>query len=310
MKPLLHVETLSKHFETLKAVNQVDFSIYPGEVIGLVGESGCGKSTLGRLLAGIETPTEGSVFFEGENLHLLNRKKRKERRKDIQVVFQDPYASLNPKMNVFEILQEPFLIHNISHSRKTILDLLSLVHLSTSLEKRFPHELSGGQRQRIGIARALALSPKFLICDEPISSLDVSIGAQILNLLKGLQKELGLTILFIAHDLRAVKYLSSRIFVMYLGKLVELGNANSLYKDPVHPYTKALLSAVPIPDPHLEKTRKRILLQGESSFEKSVGCLFAPRCPFAEDNCHKTSPKLTKISAERDASCHLLSPFS
>ncbi len=310
MIPLVQIKNIKKNFSlrqgTLKALDDLTFDIYPGETLGLVGESGSGKSTLGKILLNLETPSDGKIYYIEKNLHKLKGQQQKEIRKEIQVIFQDPYASLNPKMTVDEILKEPFEIHNIPFSKETIDQLLTLVSLPPSCKNRFSYELSGGQRQRIGIARALALKPKFIVCDEPISALDVSVGAQILNLLKKLQKELGLTILFIAHDLRAVRYLSSRVAVMYLGQLMELGSVEDLYESPLHPYTKALLSAIPIPDPILEKSRIKILLEGEipSPLNPPKGCVFASRCPQAKDLCHKTRPSWREVSPGRFTSCH------
>ena len=308
--PLVQIKNIKKHFSlkqgTVKALDGINFEIYEGETLGLVGESGCGKSTLGKVLVNLETPTEGEVLFQNKNLQTLKGSAQKEMRKEIQVIFQDPYASLNPKMTVDEILKEPFEIHKIAFTEETINNLLKLVTLPPSCKNRFPYELSGGQRQRVGIARALALNPKFIICDEPVSALDVSVGAQILNLLKKLQKELGLTILFIAHDLRAVRYLSSRIAVMYLGQLMELASVDDLYDNPLHPYTKALLSAVPIPDPILERNRIKIILEGEipSPLNPPPGCSFASRCPEAKPLCHEVRPVWKEACPGRFTCCH------
>lgn len=308
--PLLQIKNIKKTFSlkqgSLKALDGITFDIYPGETLGLVGESGSGKSTLGKILVNLETSTEGEVYYQGKNLRQLKGLQQKEIRKEIQVIFQDPYASLNPKMTIDEILREPFEIHKTSFSNQTIDDLLALVSLPSSCKSRFPYELSGGQRQRVGIARALALQPKFIICDEPVSALDVSVGAQILNLLKKLQKELGLTILFIAHDLRAVRYLSSRTCVMYLGQLMELASVDDLYNTPLHPYTKALLSAVPIPDPILEKNRMKIILEGDipSPLTPPKGCAFSSRCPQAKALCHEVRPEWKELHPGRFVSCH------
>ncbi len=302
--PLIQIQNLSKSFSvqgrTLKALDDISLSLYPGEILGLVGESGCGKSTLGKILTRLENPTKGTLSFRGESLLSYSA------RKEIQIIFQDPYASLNPKMTIGEILQEPFKIHKLPHSFTQIDELLSLVNLPPQYKTRFPHELSGGQRQRIGIARALALKPSFIVCDEPVSALDVSVSAQILNLLKKLQQELGLTLLFIAHDLRIVHYLSSRTCVMYFGQLMELAPVEELYKTPLHPYTKALLSAIPIPDPKLERARPKLLLQGDipSPFHPLKGCSFASRCPYATSLCQEERPKWREHSPKRFVSCH------
>ena len=310
--PLLQIKNIKKHFflkqGTVIALDDLTFNIYSGETLGIVGESGSGKSTLGKILVNLEIPTEGEVYYQDKNLKNITGLQQKKMRQEIQVVFQDPYASLNPKMTVAEILKEPFEIHKIPFSEETLDNLLDLVSLPSSCKGRFPYELSGGQRQRIGIARALALKPKFIICDEPVSALDVSVGAQILNLLKKLQKDLGLTILFIAHDLRAVRYLSSRTCVMYLGQFMELGPVDDLYENPLHPYTKALLSAVPIPDPILEKNRMKIILQGEipNPLKPPKGCAFASRCPEAQSLCHEVRPIWKEIFPGRFASCHFI----
>ncbi len=306
--PLIEVKNLSKEFSVkagcIRALKKINLSIYQGETLGLVGESGCGKSTLGKILAGLESPTEGSLYLEGHDPFLLSLK---EKSKKTQMIFQDPYASLNPKMTVTKILSEAFVIHKIPFSLETITSLLSLVHLPSSFLSRFPHELSGGQRQRIGIARALSLNPKFLVCDEPISALDNITGAQILELLQNLQKSLDLTILFISHDLRAVKSLVSKVCVMYLGQIMEFGNMEDLYENPLHPYTNALISAIPIPDPFLEKNRLKIVLEGEipSPLKHITGCPFVSRCPLKEPICHKLRPEYREISPGRFIACHL-----
>lgn len=304
---MIIVKNLRKYFSNLKAIDGVSFEIKPGETFGLVGESGSGKSTLGKTLLCLEEPSSGEVFFEGENISLFSSKERKEFRKKAQVIFQDPYASLNPRMTVEDILKEPFEIHGIEAGPEKIAELLQLVHLDPAFAYRFPHELSGGQKQRIGIARALALMPKFIVCDEPISSLDVSVQAQIVLLLKKLQAQFGLTYLFISHDLRMVKYISSRIAVMYLGHIVEIAPTAELFLEPLHPYTEALLSAIPLPDPKLERTRTRIFLPGEppSPSNPPKGCAFCTRCPKAMPICHEVKPALQQIHPGHRVACHL-----
>jgi len=310
---LIRVKELKKYFlkdkETLKAVDGVSFSVQKGETLGLVGESGCGKSTTGRLILRLDEPTEGEVFFEEQNICKLSFKDLKVLRQNMQMIFQDPYASLNPRMTAHDIIAEPLDIHCLAKGnerKKRVEELLTLVGLDPILGNRFPHEFSGGQRQRIGIARALAVNPHFIVCDEPISALDVSVQAQIVNLLKKLQKELGLTYLFIAHDLSMVKYLSDRVAVMYLGHIVELALSSELYSTPLHPYSQALLSAVPIPDPVIEKKRTRIVLKGEvpSALRPPKGCVFATRCPYAQEICHHIRPEWREISPKHFVSCH------
>ncbi|WP_223070307.1 ABC transporter ATP-binding protein [Paenibacillus caui] len=273
-QPLIEVEGLKKYFnvgkgKVLKAVNDINFSIQKGETLGLVGESGCGKSTAGRTILRLYEPTAGSVRFEGTDIYKLSPRKMKAMRRDMQMIFQDPYASLNPRFTVTDIIGEALDIHGLAGSRnerkKRVEELLDMVGLNPDHASRYPHEFSGGQRQRIGIARALAVNPKFIICDEPISALDVSIQAQVVNLLTELQKKLGLTYLFVAHDLSMVKHISDRVAVMYLGRMVELAPSEELYSNPQHPYTKTLLSAIPVPDPEVEANKKRILLQDDSS---------------------------------------------
>jgi oligopeptide transport system ATP-binding protein len=312
--PILEVRNLKKYFQVgdgvLKAVDDVSFSIRPGETFGLVGESGCGKSTTGRTILRLYDATEGEVLFNGENVHRMKGQKLKELNRNMQMVFQDPYASLNPRMTVGDIIAEGIDIHGLMSGvkrREWIAELLRTVGLNEEHASRFPHEFSGGQRQRIGIARALAIEPKFIIADEPISALDVSIQAQVVNLFKRLQKEKGLTYLFIAHDLAMVKHISDRIGVMYLGALVETAQANELYRKPLHPYTEALLSAIPIPDPEIEKTRERIILQGDvpSPINSPSGCKFFTRCPKAMPECQLTPPQWKEVEPNHFVACHL-----
>ncbi|MDM5212343.1 ATP-binding cassette domain-containing protein [Peribacillus sp. NJ4] len=310
--PLVEIKNLKKYFpvgsQSLKAVDGLDLKIYPGETVGLVGESGCGKSTAGRTITRLYEPTDGEVLFQGKNIFDYKPGEMSHIRREIQMIFQDPYASLNPRMKVEELIGEPLAIHGISKGKerkKRVEDLLKLVGLSPEHITRFPHEFSGGQRQRIGIARALALNPKFIVCDEPISALDVSIQAQVVNLLKELQKEMGLTYLFIAHDLSMVKYISDRILVMYLGRMMELSDSDSLTKDPLHPYTQALLSAVPIPDPTIK--RERIVLKGDvpSPINPPSGCVFRTRCPKAMEICSSAAPEWKEQKPGHFVACHL-----
>lgn len=305
--PLIQVEDLKKYYPVkggiithttaqVKAVDGVSFSIMEGETLGLVGESGCGKSTIGRALVGLEKPTEGTIYYEGRNLSQFSKEEMGKIRTSLQMVFQDPYSSLNPRKHIFEILSQPMLYHKLSTKKtveKDMVKILDMVGLPRNVLGRYPHEFSGGQRQRIGIARALSLNPRFIVCDEPVSALDVSIQAQILNLLKGLQKELGLTLLFVGHGLGAVNYVSDRIAVMYLGRIVEIGEAKEVFAHPVHPYTQALLSAVPVPDPD-QRNKEHQLLQGEigNSINPPVGCRFHPRCPYAREICSQKEPGL------------------
>ncbi len=310
---LLQVENLCKYFRAgkgqLKAVDGLSFDIYRGETLGLVGESGCGKSTAGRTILRLYEPTAGNVLFKGENIYNLSGSKLKEVRRDMQMIFQDPYASLDPRMNVEDIIAEPLDIYGTlkgKERRERVIELLELVGLSAEHSQRFPHEFSGGQRQRIGIARALALRPKFIICDEPISALDVSIQAQIVNLLKNVQEQFGLTLLFIAHDLSMVRYISDRVGVMYLGKMMELAKSEPLYENPLHPYTKALLSAIPIADPDLQRQRQRIQLEGDvpSPIDPKPGCRFVDRCPYGDDSCRGKDPILQEILPGHFVACH------
>ena len=294
----------------LKAVDGINFDIYPGETFGLVGESGCGKSTVGRTIIRLYEPTDGELFFNGRNIYELSRNEMQEVRRNFQMIFQDPYASLNPRMTVEEIVGEPLEIHHVYRSHKErnerVLELLKLVGLNDEHALRFPHEFSGGQRQRIGIARALALNPKFIVCDEPISALDVSIQAQVVNLLKQLQDELGLTYLFIAHDLSMVRYISDRVGVMYLGHMMEVASSEELYDNPLHPYTNALLSAIPIPDPEIQRGRHRIMLEGDvpSPIDPKENCRFVDRCPYAMEKCREIVPELREVEKEHFVACH------
>lgn len=313
---LIEVKNLKKYFQvgthaTLKAVDDVSFKIFKGETLGLVGESGCGKTTCGRTVMGLYDATGGEILFDGEDISKYSKKEKKEFTRRAQIIFQDPYASLNPRMTVGDIIGEGIDIHNLysgDERQKRIYELLQLVGLNKEHASRFPHEFSGGQRQRIGIARALAIEPDFIVCDEPISALDVSIQAQVVNLLIKLQNELGLTYLFIAHDLSMVKHISDRVGVMYLGTMVELTTSEKLYANPLHPYTQALLSAIPVPDPEYAKTKKRIPLEGEvpSPINPKPGCRFAPRCKYAKEICTQENPVLKEIEPGHFAACHIL----
>jgi oligopeptide transport system ATP-binding protein len=316
-KPILEVRNLKKHFhvgggKVLKAVDHFSISINRGETFGLVGESGCGKSTAGRTIIRLYSATSGEVLFNGENVHQLKGKKLKEFNRNMQMVFQDPYASLNPRMTVGNIIAEGIDIHGLykgSKRKERVFEILRSVGLNEEHANRFPHEFSGGQRQRIGIARALAIEPQFIIADEPISALDVSVQAQVVNLFKKLQKEHGLTYLFIAHDLAMVKHISDRIGVMYLGNLVEVTSSNDLYAKPLHPYTESLLSAIPIPDPEIERKRERIILEGEvpSPLNPPSGCPFRTRCPKAMPECAAAMPALKEVEPNHFVACHLYS---
>lgn len=316
METLLQVNNLKKHFnlgrdQILKAVDGVTFHIHKGETFGIVGESGCGKSTAGRTIIGLYDATGGEVVFKGKNIHSLNSKERFAFHRQLQMIFQDPYASLNPRSTVREIISEPMEVHGLYPNKQERLNrvyqLLEDVGLNRDHANRYPHEFSGGQRQRIGIARALALEPEFIIADEPISALDVSVQAQVVNLLKRLQKEKGLTYLFIAHDLSMVKQISDRIGVMYLGQMMELTASSELYKMPMHPYTQALLSAIPIPDPDIEDKRERIILKGElpSPINPPGGCVFRSRCPMAMDICAIEKPIWQEAEPSHYVACHL-----
>ena len=321
---LLKVDHLVKHFPisrgiifmrqvgAVHAVDDISFDIYQGETLGLVGESGCGKSTTGRTILQLYKPTAGHVYFEGVDLTTLKSEEMRKARRNMQMIFQDPYASLNPRMTVGEIVGEPLVIHNVLRGKavdERVEELLALVGLNPAFANRYPHEFSGGQRQRIGVARALALQPQLIVCDEPISALDVSIQAQVVNLLEDLQMEFNLTYLFIAQDLSVVKHTSNRVAVMYLGIIVELATRAELYSHPLHPYTQALLSAVPIPDPIAEEKRKRIILQGDvpSPVNPPSGCRFRTRCPLAVDICKEQKPEFREVSPGHFVACHLVS---
>lgn len=309
---LLEVKNLKKYFKTnkgmLHAVDELNFHIFEGETLGLVGESGCGKSTTGRVLIRLLEANDGEVIFNGKNILDYNNREMKELRKDMQIVFQDPYSCLNPRLSVAEIIAEPLIVNKVFTNKedmdKRVDELMGLVGLSERLKNVYPHELDGGRRQRIGIARSLALNPKFIVLDEPVSALDVCIQAQILNLMKNLQKELGLTYLFIAHNLSVVKHISDRIAVMYLGKIVELTDYKSIFKDPLHPYTQALLSAIPIPK--LDAPKNRMILKGDvpSPINPPDGCRFAGRCDYHKAICLTETPQLDEFEPGRYVACH------
>ena len=318
---LLDVKDLKMHFPVtagivfqkavayIKAVDGVSFSVRQGETLGLVGESGCGKTTTGRCILQLYKPTSGDIYFEGQELNGLNTRQMRVMRRQMQVIFQDPYSSLNPRMTAGNIIGEPLIVHGLVQSkeeyRSRVGELLQNVGLNPYMADRFPHEFSGGQRQRIGVARALSVDPKFIVCDEPVSALDVSIQAQIINLLEDLQEKFSLTYLFIAHDLSVVRHISDRVAVMYLGRIVEIADRNEIYRNPLHPYTRALLSAVPIPDPVIDAQRERILLSGEvpSPLNPPSGCVFHPRCPVVTDECSQIEPELREVAPDHWAAC-------
>ena len=319
---ILKVENLKKYFPVrrgvfqrqvgqVKAVDDISFSVFKGETLGIVGESGCGKTTAGRTIIRLYEPTDGRVYYYGKDITQVEGSSLRELRQKMQMIFQDPYASLNPRMKVENIVGEPLKVQGFGSNverRERIAELLSMVGLNPRVMNRYPHEFSGGQRQRIGIARALTLNPDLVICDEPISALDVSIQAQVINLLQDLQEEIGLTYIFIAHDLSMVRHISDRVIVMYLGKIVELTNQKQLFDNPLHPYTKALLSAIPVPDPDVEATRQRISLEGRlpSPANPPKGCNFNTRCPLADTICKDIEPELIEVEAEHFVSCHLV----
>ena len=318
---LLEVRNLRRYFPlttgvifqrvigVVKAVDDVSFFIRKGETLGLVGESGSGKTTIGRCILQLEQPTAGTILFEGRDLTTMTEAELRPLRQRIQVIFQDPFSSLNPRMTIGQIIGEPLLVHRIVEGRQAyrerVAELLSVVGLNPNMADRYPHELSGGQRQRVGIARALSVEPSFIVCDEPVSALDVSIQAQIINLLEDLQARFSLTYLFIAHDLSVVRHISDRVMVMYLGKIVEIADRRELYENPLHPYTKALLEAVPVPDPKVEVQRERIILKGEipSPLDPPAGCVFHPRCPIAVAECSQVIPELREVVPNHWVAC-------
>jgi oligopeptide transport system ATP-binding protein len=307
--PITQGIIVQRHIGDIKAVDGISFNVRKGETLGLVGESGCGKSSAGRSILQLYRPTAGEVLFKGQSLVRMKGEQLRRTRRSMQMIFQDPYASLNPRMTVGGIIGEPLEVHNILNPherRERVQELLKIVGLNPYFVNRYPHEFSGGQRQRIGVARALAVQPDFIVCDEPISALDVSIQAQIINLLEELQERFGLTYLFIAHDLSVVRHIGNRVAVMYLGKLVELTDRDSLYNSPLHPYTRALLSAVPIPDPKVEDQRKRIILQGDvpSPANPPSGCHFRTRCPWKIDRCAAEDPEWRDVGGEHWVACH------
>jgi oligopeptide transport system ATP-binding protein len=309
--PVTQGIVVQRHIADIKAVDGLHFFIRRGETLGLVGESGCGKSTTGRAVLQLYRPTGGEVYFEGQNLCTLKGEPLRRMRRKMQMIFQDPFGSLNPRMTAGDIIGEPLIVHSMIKNKKDyrdqIQELLRIVGLNPAMAERYPHEFSGGQRQRIGVARALSVKPSFIVCDEPVSALDVSIQAQIINLLEELQGEFNLTYLFIAHDLALVRHISDRIAVMYLGNIVEIATRSDLYRQPIHPYTRALLAAVPIPDPVVEASREHVLLEGEvpSPFNPPSGCKFHPRCPEAKPFCSQQHPALAKLAGvEHWVACH------
>jgi oligopeptide transport system ATP-binding protein len=307
--PITQGIIIQREIGAVKAVDDISFDIYKGETLGLVGESGCGKTTTGRTLLQLYRPTEGEVYFDGVDLTKASDKTLRKLRQRMQMIFQDPYASLNSRWTISRIIGEPLRVHKLSsknEQRERVEELLELVRLNANYVNRYPHEFSGGQRQRIGIARALASNPEFIVCDEPISALDVSIQAQVVNLLEDLQEQFGLTYLFIAHDLSMVRHICNRVAVMYLGEIVELGERDELYTNPLHPYTQALLSAVPIPDPTLTRARQRVILEGDppSPINPPSGCRFHPRCPIAQDHCSIDSPEWREVEPGHWVACH------
>jgi oligopeptide transport system ATP-binding protein len=321
--PLVETREIVKHYPVtggvflrqvaaVKAVDGVSLKIHAGETLGLVGESGCGKSTLGRLVLRLEEPTRGDILFQGESILRYDDKKMRALRRQMQIIFQDPFSSLNPRKNVAHIVGEPLYVHGITNRRERearVLELLEVVGLKREHMRRYPHQFSGGQRQRIGVARALALHPKLIICDEAVSALDVSIRSQVINLLQDLQEEFGLTYLFISHDLSVVEHISDRVAVMYLGKLVEIADSETIYRSPLHPYSQALLSAAPVPDP--KRKRRRIVLSGDvpSPINPPAGCRFHTRCLFIKDICNQQEPLLREIRKDHFAACHFAESF-